>query len=82
VDTGGRVIGWVPPRFSTDGYLYWARHPEGTPVEVCRLGLDDDVQTCISTEAVAIQGLAPVASGVKASVLLDGKTWEIKEFAF
>lgn len=83
LETTGKVLGYVAPRWSGPdelGWLLWLRK-EGATVEVCRRYVTGDEATCEDTGSAWVQGLTAASGGATVSTLVDG-AWEIQTLRF
>lgn len=78
-DDSGRVFGYVGPRWTEDGTLYWTRYDEDESAEVCHRSPEDTEPTCTDPGGDHVQGLAPTSEGVSVSVYQGDQRWETLE---
>ena len=80
LDPGGRVIGYIPPRWAPDGTLSWAATASDGAIEICRWS-NTDATTCEQTGSTAIQGLSPSSSNVLVSLYEGDGRWNLQELS-
>jgi len=79
-DESGLVLPHVAPRWSRDGWLYWARLGEGEQVDICRVGAGMRRAHCQSTGQAHADSLAPDSGGVWASLSEGDGQWALQWF--
>ncbi len=82
VDDSGQAYVHLPPAWSDDGTLYWARRDGEGFVELCKAAAGDTTADCTSTEHRAIDSITPADEGVWAAVSAGDGAWSIEQLAW
>ncbi len=82
IDASGEVYLHIAPRWSDDGWLYWARQATDG-AELCRTHATAPSDlTCQGVGAPHVESLAPTASGTWATTSQGDRAWELVELGF
>ena len=83
IDTSGTVFAHIPPVWSDDGHVYWARLASGGTAEVCRASTSDLLSSdCLDLEVPYIESLAASPDGAWATRSSGDKQWELTELSW